>query len=70
MDPQQSIAENGFYFTEDPEVGRLVDAFAAKQYPFQTKDGLAFLQAATLDNKVRRAETAQSYLMRHSMFEI
>jgi hypothetical protein len=53
MDARKAIAENGFYFTEDADVGRMVDAFAAKRYPFQTEDGLTFLRTATLDNKVR-----------------
>ena len=45
--------------------------FAVKRYLFQTKDGLAFLQIATLDNKVRQQRlSVWSYLMHCSVFEI
>jgi hypothetical protein len=54
-----SIIEDGVLLFEDSEIGKAVDEFIRRDYPFQTEYGLRFVKAAVLDKKkVSRNETA------------
>lgn len=46
-----SIIEDGVLLFEDSEIGKLVDEFIRRDYPFQTEYGLRFVKAAALDKK-------------------
>jgi hypothetical protein len=69
---KKSILDDGFFFIQDPEYGRKADTFAIKGYPFQTEDGLDFLNA-TLDDKVgkhpksRKSTSNASQLIRDTI---
>ena len=45
-----SILEDGVLFFEDPDIGRRVDEFDKKGFPFQTEEGLDFCRKSTLDD--------------------
>lgn len=66
---KKAISEGGVFFTDDAEVGRAVEVFAAKRYPIQTEEGLAFLQTI-LSDKVRGLKPGKSYLTCRSVFAV
>ncbi|PGG98887.1 hypothetical protein GX51_06534 [Blastomyces parvus] len=47
-----SIETEGFFSIADAAIGRRVDEFAAKHYPFRTLEGLDFCKTNALDEKV------------------
>ncbi|EDN07029.1 predicted protein [Histoplasma mississippiense (nom. inval.)] len=55
-----SIETEGFFSIADSAIGRRVDEFAAKQYPFRTLEGLDFCKTNTLDEKHVR-QTVESF---------
>ena len=40
---KKSISKDGAFSIEDPGTGMMVDTFAQRGYPFQTEEGMDFL---------------------------
>ncbi|EGY23433.1 uncharacterized protein VDAG_04871 [Verticillium dahliae VdLs.17] len=57
-----AISKDGAFSSDDADIGRMVETFADKNYPFQTEEGLTFLQTVLNDNRVR--EVVRSSLER------
>lgn len=45
-----AVSNDGAFSSDDADIGRMVERFADKNYPFQTEEGLAFLQTVLNDN--------------------
>jgi hypothetical protein len=65
---QKTILKDGAFIAGDPEIGNLVDMFTNNNYPFQTEEGLRFLQAILAD-KVRNPKDVRTYLTHCSVLE-
>lgn len=50
--PKTSILKEGVFLLEDPMIGRRVDEFDRKKFPFQTEEGLDFIRESILDDTV------------------
>jgi hypothetical protein len=53
-DPQKAILEDGVFCAEDSVVGKRVDEFVQKGYPFKTEEGLDFCKINALDDEVSK----------------
>jgi hypothetical protein len=54
---KKAIEKDGFFYEIDSIIGKRVDEFAKKGYPFKTEEGLDFCKLNTLDDKVSRQFT-------------
>ncbi|KAI9765873.1 MAG: hypothetical protein M1839_005289 [Geoglossum umbratile] len=50
-EPRKAIEKDGFFCRVDPIIGKRVDEFAKKGYPFKTEEGLDFCKLNTLDDE-------------------
>ena len=59
---ETSILEEGVFFLEDPNIGKGVDEFEGKGFPFRTEEGIDFWSTNILEHEASNAQRFKDLL--------